>query len=96
MDNLQLSAAFSVISTPLIADACLRLKITVRIAASGIRPVVPGSHICGRVMPVRHYGSVDIFLEAMGSAHRGDILVIDNDGRMDILFATICEKMVEL
>jgi regulator of RNase E activity RraA len=40
-------------------------------------------HIAGRVLPVRHYGSVDIFLEAMGTAQRGDILVIDNQGRMD-------------
>jgi regulator of RNase E activity RraA len=30
-----------------------------------------------------HYGSVDIFLEAMGTAKPGDILVIDNQGRMD-------------
>jgi 4-hydroxy-4-methyl-2-oxoglutarate aldolase len=32
---------------------------------------------------VRHYGSVDIFLEAMTSAKPGDILVIDNGGRTD-------------
>src|SRR4030067_1651567 len=44
---------------------------------------MPDSHITGRVLPVRHYGSVDIFLEAMGSAQRGDILVIDNNGRKD-------------
>ncbi len=41
------------------------------------------THIAGRALPVRHYGSVDIFLEAMGSAQPGDILVIDNQGRMD-------------
>jgi len=35
------------------------------------------------VLPVRHYGSVDIFLEAIGAAEPGDILVIDNGGRMD-------------
>jgi regulator of RNase E activity RraA len=32
---------------------------------------------------VRHYGSVDIFLEAMATAQAGDILVIDNQGRRD-------------
>ncbi len=32
---------------------------------------------------MRHYGSVDIFLEAMGLCQDGDILVIDNNGRMD-------------
>lgn len=41
------------------------------------------THVAGRSLPVRHYGSVDIFLEAMGSAQRGDILVIDNQGRLD-------------
>jgi len=41
------------------------------------------NHIAGRVLPVRHYGSVDIFLEAMGTAGEGDVLVIDNNGRRD-------------
>jgi 4-hydroxy-4-methyl-2-oxoglutarate aldolase len=35
------------------------------------------------VLPVRHYGSVDIFLEVIGAAEPGDILVIDNGVRMD-------------
>jgi regulator of RNase E activity RraA len=42
-----------------------------------------GSPIAGRVLPVRHYGSVDIFLEVMGAAQQGDVLIIDNDGRMN-------------
>jgi regulator of RNase E activity RraA len=41
------------------------------------------SHIAGQVLPVRHYGSVDVFLEAMGTAQPGEILVIDNQNRMD-------------
>jgi regulator of RNase E activity RraA len=41
------------------------------------------SHIAGQALPVRHYGSVDVFLEALGTAKSGDILVIDNQGRMD-------------
>jgi regulator of RNase E activity RraA len=41
------------------------------------------THIVGRALPARHYGSVDIFLEAMGTAKPGDILVIDSQGRMD-------------
>ena len=83
MNNQQLHEKFSELSTPLIADACLRLKIPLRLAPSGIHPLVMESHIAGRVLPLRHYGSVDIFLEAMGSAQQGDILVIDNEGRMD-------------
>ena len=83
MNNQQLQEAFSELSTPLIADACLRLKIPLRLASAGIRPLMIESHIAGRALPVRHYGSVDIFLEAMGAAQPGDILVIDNQGRMD-------------
>jgi regulator of RNase E activity RraA len=44
---------------------------------------VSNAHIAGQVLPARHYGSVDIFLEAMLTAKPGDILVIDNGGRMD-------------
>lgn len=32
---------------------------------------------------MRHYGSVDVFLEAFGRAGAGDVLVIDNGGRLD-------------
>lgn len=83
MNNQQIHENFSDLSTPLIADACLRLKIPLRVAPSGIRPVTIKSHIAGKALPVRHYGSVDIFLEAMGSAEPGDILVIDNQRRID-------------
>src|SRR4030067_3668649 len=83
MENQHLSEAFYELSTPLIADACLRLGLNLRMAPPGIRPIMPDSHIAGRVLPVRHYGSVDIFLEAMGTAEPGDILIIDNGGRMD-------------
>lgn len=84
MNNQDLKSAFSDLSTPLIADACIRLGIPIRICPPGIRAVsAAGSRIVGRVLPVKHYGSVDIFLEAMGTAENGDVLVIDNKGRMD-------------
>ena len=83
MNNQQLNEAFSTLSTPLIADACMRLNIPLQLAPIGIRPLSVESHIAGRVLPARHYGSVDIFLEAMGNAQPGDILVIDNEGRLD-------------
>lgn len=83
MNNQQINEAFFDLSTPLVADACLRLNIPLRLAPSGIRPVTPKSHIAGRALPVRHYGSVDVFLEAMGTANPGEILVIDNQGRLD-------------
>ena len=82
--NRDLQNAYSDLSTPLLADACLRLCIPLRICPPMIRPVPAGEcRMAGRVLPVKHYGSVDIFLEAMGSAQEGDILVIDNKGRMD-------------
>lgn len=83
MINQNLKEVFSKLSTPIIADACLRLGIPLRIAPSGIRSLIPGSRLAGRVLPVRHYGSVDIFLEVMDFAEPGDVMVIDNDGRMD-------------
>lgn len=83
MDRRSWSDAFSVLSTPLVADACLRLGRDVRVAPSGIRPVIPGSRVAGRVLPVRHAGSVDVILEAMGAAKQGDVLVVDNGGRED-------------
>ncbi|MEJ2101322.1 MAG: RraA family protein [Desulfobacterales bacterium] len=81
MDNKSLEAAFSKLSTPSIADACMRMGVFMRVAPIGIKPLVPGWKIAGRVLPVRHSGSVDIFLEAMQNADAGDILTIDNDGR---------------
>lgn len=83
MNNQQLTESFSELSTPLLADGCVRLHIPLRLAPAGIRPLRMETHIAGRALPVRHYGSVDIFLEAMGTAQPGDILVIDNQGRLD-------------
>jgi len=74
---------FADLSTPLIADACIRTGVALRAAPPGIRAVVPGNRIAGRVLPARHYGSVDVFLEALGRAEQGDVLVIDNGGRLD-------------
>jgi 4-hydroxy-4-methyl-2-oxoglutarate aldolase len=75
--------AFADLSTPLMADACVRSGVALRAADPGIRPVVAGQRVAGRVLPVRHYGSVDVFLEAFGRAEAGDVLVIDNGGRLD-------------
>ncbi|MFJ8625299.1 RraA family protein [Kitasatospora sp. NPDC093550] len=74
---------FAGLSTPLVADACVRVGVGVRVAPAGVSGVVPGSRVAGRVLPVRHYGSVDVFLEAYGGARDGDVLVIDNGGRTD-------------
>jgi len=81
--NRKLRSAFAELSTPLLADACVRLKLSLRIAPPTIRPIKAKSRLAGRVLPVRHYGSVDIFLEALEAGQAGDVLVIDNGGRTD-------------
>ncbi len=75
--------AFADLSTPLIADACVRSEVPLRAAPPGISAVIAGHRIAGRVLPARHYGSVDVFLEALRRAKRGDVLVVDNGGRSD-------------
>lgn len=74
---------FTTLSTPLVTDAAVRLKLPFRIAPAGVAPVISGSRVAGRVLPARHFGSVDVFLEAMEGAEAGDVLVIDNAGRRD-------------
>jgi regulator of RNase E activity RraA len=83
MDNDAVSEQFSGLSTPLICDAALRLHVPVLVAAFGIRPVLPEMRLAGRALPAQHFGSVDIFLEAMDRADHGDVLIIDNAGRTD-------------
>ncbi|WP_026211894.1 RraA family protein [Longispora albida] len=76
-------SGFGELSTPLVADACVRSGVPLRAAPPGLGAVVAGSRVAGRARPVRHYGSVDVFLEAFGLAEPGDVLVIDNGGRTD-------------
>jgi 4-hydroxy-4-methyl-2-oxoglutarate aldolase len=83
MTNEQITDAFAQLATPAVADACLRLRTPVRLAPHTIRCLLPQTKLAGRVCPARHYGSVDIFLEAMGGARSGDVLVADNGGRWD-------------
>src|SRR2546427_10229695 len=83
MTNRLLESAFANLSTALIADACVRSQVPLRIAPSGIHPLVPEMRVAGRALPSRHRGSVDVFLEAMKKASSGDVLVVDNDGRSD-------------
>lgn len=71
------------LSTAHIADACVRLAEPIRAAQPGIRPLIPGRSIAGPARPVKCYGSVDIFLEAIDRALPGDVMVIDNLGRPD-------------
>jgi regulator of RNase E activity RraA len=69
------------VSTANLADACLQVGIEPRCIA--LPSLIEGSRIAGRVVAVRHVGSVDVFLEAIGEAPRGCVLVIDDGGRTD-------------
>jgi 4-hydroxy-4-methyl-2-oxoglutarate aldolase len=71
------------LSTPLILDACIRAGVPLRAAPPGIAALVPGAKVAGRALPARHYGSVDVFLEAFEAAEHGDVLIVDNGGRGD-------------
>ena len=70
-------------TTPFIADACVQLSLPVRIGPYGLKPNIAGTKAAGPARPARHAGSTDVFLEAIASASKGDVLVIDNGGRTD-------------
>jgi regulator of RNase E activity RraA len=82
MTSAEIAGAFENLSTPLVADALVRLALPLRVAPREIRAHV-GTRVAGRALPACHAGSVDIFLEAFEQADRGDVLVIDNGGRTD-------------
>jgi regulator of RNase E activity RraA len=83
MDDEELRRRFAALTTPHLADACMRAQVPVRCAPASLRAVLAASRIAGRVCPARHAGSVDIFLEAFEEAAPGDVLVADNGGRAD-------------
>jgi regulator of RNase E activity RraA len=78
---MDLRQRFETLTTAHIADACVRAELPVR--CLGLRSVGDGDKVVGRVLPARHAGSVDVFLEAYESAEPGDVLVVDNGGRLD-------------
>jgi regulator of RNase E activity RraA len=77
------SDRFLALTTANVADGCLRAGVEVRCAPSAIQAREPGARLAGRALPARHAGSVDVFLEALGAAEVGDVLVADNGGRLD-------------
>ena len=83
MDHQELRQRLATLTTAHLADACVRARIPVRCAPAPLRAVVPGSRLAGRVAPARHVGSVDVFLEALEGTAPGDVLVVDNGGRLD-------------
>lgn len=74
---------FAGLTTAHLADGCLRAGVQVRCGPPTLRALAPGMRLVGRVAPARHAGSVDVFLEAFERAERGDVLVVDDGGRVD-------------
>ena len=83
MDHEEIRRRFATLTTAHLADACIRAQIPVRCAPAALRALVPGSRLAGRAAPVKHVGSVDVFLEALEGSAPGDVLVVDNGGRLD-------------
>ncbi len=83
MDAATPAGRFAALTTAHVADGCLRAGVAVRCGPAGLQAALPGARLAGRVVPVRHAGSVDVFLEAFETAAVGDVLVVDNGGRTD-------------
>jgi regulator of RNase E activity RraA len=73
-------AADDAVSTANLFDGALALGRPFRLTTH-LRPLEAAWRLEGPARCVRHFGSVDIFLEAIDEAAAGDGLVIDNDGR---------------
>lgn len=71
------------LTTPHLADGCLRTGVSIRFAPAGMRPLAQNMECRGRARPVRHVGSIDIFFEALEGVTPGEVFVVDNGGRLD-------------
>jgi len=71
------------LTTPHLADGCLRASVPIRFAPPTVRPLQPGMECRGPARTVRHAGSIDVFLEAFDRVRAGEVVVIDNGGRQD-------------
>jgi regulator of RNase E activity RraA len=69
--------------TAAIADAAVRLGVTVAVGPADLRQLLPARIVAGPAVPVTHLGSVDVILEAIDDAPAGGVLVVDNGGRRD-------------
>jgi regulator of RNase E activity RraA len=83
MEPGEIEQRFAKLTTAHLADACVRAQVPVRCAPAAVTSVVAGDRLAGRVLPARHVGSVDIFLEALQGARPGDVLVVDDNGRLE-------------
>ena len=54
MQQLDVAKKFDGLSTPLLADVCVRLGLPVRTAPPGLRPISAEMRVAVRVLPSRH------------------------------------------
>ena len=80
--NAAIAQNFQNLATPHIADACVRLGEAF-FPAVGVHAIHSDCPVAGRVFAVKHHGSVDVFLEAFEQIGTGDVIVIDDGGRLD-------------
>lgn len=66
-----------------VCDALARLGLPLRTLPANLVAVTDATAVAGRARPVRHAGSVDLLFEAIDASDPGEILVIDNEGRID-------------
>ena len=78
----ELTRAFADLSTAILNDAAARLGVPYHVAPPGLRPLRADDRVAGPALPVRHFGRVEVFLEALAGAAPGDVMVIDNGGRL--------------
>ncbi|UOQ59711.1 RraA family protein [Leucobacter rhizosphaerae] len=83
MESHELQRLYLDLTTPHVVDAIMRLGLPVRQAPASVTALWEDTHLVGRVLPARHTGSVDVFLEAIEHSEPGDVLVVDNGGRDD-------------
>lgn len=84
MSDGDLKERFQRLSVAQIADAVVRLELpSPRIAPVGIRSLFPGTKIAGAACPVALHGYADHVLESIYRGAEGDVLVLDNQGRLD-------------
>ena len=61
MKNETIAEKFVELSTPLVLDAAVRLKILFRVAPFGIAPIIAGTRAAGRALPVKHSAASTFF-----------------------------------
>jgi 4-hydroxy-4-methyl-2-oxoglutarate aldolase len=71
------------LTTPHLADACLLIGVQPRCAPFSIASRMGDGVVQGCVRAVRHIGAMTAILGALEEASPGDVLVIDNEGRLD-------------